>query len=336
MTAATAVAHPNIAFIKYWGNRDDALRLPASGSISMNLGSLQTRTSVAFEAGRDKDEIIISGKPAEGTAYQRVTDFLDAIRKLAGISKFARVESVSDFPAGAGIASSASAFAALALAGSGAAGLDLSEMELSRLARLGSGSACRSVPGGFVEWLPGQADADSYAITIAPPDYWDLLDCIAVISSEPKKTGSSEGHRLARTSPLQAGRIATSACRLEECRRAILHKDFNALAEIAEMDSGLMHAVMSTSTPPLIYYEPATMTVMKAVVQWRGEGLPVFHTIDAGANVHVITTSHQHDEVCRRLGQIPGVKDVLVSGTGGPARWIEGWAEEISTQKGYN
>ena len=212
---ATALAHPNIAFIKYWGNRDDQLRLPLTGSLSMALDGLDTVTRVNFNPDLTTDRFILNGLEQSGPVLERVAHFLDHVRRLAGITLFAQVESSNNYPSGAGIASSAAAFAALALAASRAAGLELSEAELSRLARLGSGSACRSVPGGFAEWLPGNGDADSYAVQIAPPEHWDLVDLIVVVDRSEKAVGSSAGHKLAETSPLQALRIAGVPERLE-------------------------------------------------------------------------------------------------------------------------
>lgn len=208
MQARTAVAHPNIAFIKYWGNRDAALRIPLNGSISMNLAGLETRTSVRFDESLSSDQFALNGQIQAGKPLHRVSVFLDGIRRLANLRLFAVVESENNFPLGAGIASSASAFAALALAGSQAAGLNLPEKDLSRLARLGSGSAARSVPSGYVEWQAGQSDADSFAFSIAGPDHWKLVDLIAIVDPLEKVTGSSEGHDLAATSPLNALRQA--------------------------------------------------------------------------------------------------------------------------------
>jgi diphosphomevalonate decarboxylase len=247
---------------------------------------------------------------------------------MSGMESHARVESANNFPTGAGIASSASAFAALALAATSAAGLQLSEKDLSRLARTGSGSACRSVPGGFVEWMPGVSDADSYAISIAPPDHWDLTDCVAIISREHKPTGSTSGHALADTSPLQAARLADAPRRLELCRRAIHERNFQALAQIAELDSNLMHAVMLTSTPPLFYWAPASLTIMETVQEWRRSGLPAFFTVDAGPNVHVICPSEHSEQVTRRLQALPGVLDVIAAAAGGPARLLSGGLEQ--------
>jgi diphosphomevalonate decarboxylase len=320
--AATVLAHPNIAFIKYWGNRDENLRLPANGSISMNLEGLETRTSVTFSVSNLEDSLILNSLPVSGTGLKRVSTFLDLVRQMAGIKMRAKVVSNNNFPLGAGIASSAAAFAALALAATQAAGLDLGEAGLSRLARRGSGSACRSIPGGFVEWLMGTGNSDSYAVSIAPSSHWNLADCIAVLSSEQKPTGSTEGHALAGTSPLQAARVTDAARRLEICRNAILQRDFATLAEIVELDSDMMHAVMMTSQPPLFYWQATTLTVMQAVREARSKGLPVCYTIDAGPNVHVITEATETERVSSLLGSIPGVMEVRGASVGGPARIV--------------
>ncbi|MBA4380288.1 MAG: diphosphomevalonate decarboxylase [Anaerolinea sp.] len=314
---ATGVACANIALIKYWGNRDSALRIPANGSLSMNLDGLFTRTTVNFQPSLALDELIINEREVTGKGLERVSAILDEVRTSAGLRAKAEVTSENNFPTGAGIASSAAAFAALALAASAAAGLEFSERELSRLARRGSGSACRSIPGGFVEWQAGTDDADSFAFSIAPPEHWRLTDCIALVSAEHKATGSTEGHALAATSLLQAARVADAPRRLDLCRRAILSRDFEAFAEIAELDSNLMHAVMMTSNPPLFYWQPATLTIMQAVREWRASGLPVCYTIDAGPNVHVITEAAEAARVADLLGSMPGVQKVLAAQVGG-------------------
>lgn len=319
---ATALAHPNIAFIKYWGNRDDTLRLPANGSISMNLAGLETRTTVAFDSKLASDQLTLNGAQASEEQRSRVSQILDLVRAVAGISSFALVESANNFPSGSGIASSSSAFAALALAASVAAGLQLDEAELSRLARRGSGSASRSVPGGFVEWHAGQRDADSFAVSIASPAHWALVDCIAVVSEAHKQVGSSAGHPLAATSPLQAGRLQGADARLAKVRNAVLGRDFAALAEVIELDSNLMHAVMMTSTPSLMYWQPASVAVMHAVRAWRAAGLPAAYTLDAGPNVHVITLTEHAAELGSRLAQIDGVIRILTAGAGEGARLL--------------
>ena len=322
MTTAIAQAFANIAFIKYWGNRDNTLRLPSNSSISMNLDGLYTRTTVSFQPSLPYDELIINGHEVRGAGSDRISYILDIIRGMANIHERAEVMSENNFPSGAGIASSAAAFAALALAGSKAAGLSLSEPELSRLARRGSGSAARSIPGGFVEWQAGTGEEDSYAFSIAEPDHWDLVDCVAIVSASHKKTGSTEGHSIAPTSPLQPARVADAPRRLEICRRAILERDFNAFASIAELDSDMMHAVMMTSTPALHYWKPASLDVMTCVRQWRAEGIPVCYTVDAGPNIHVICLAAEAQVVEKRLRAIQGVQNVLVARAGGAAKLV--------------
>ncbi len=328
MNTATAIAHPNIAFIKYWGNRDHALRLPANGSISMNLDGLYSRTRVTFTPELEQDTLRLNGTLVSGAGMQRVQAMLERVRHMSGLSWRARVESQNNFPTGAGIASSASAFAALALAASAAAGLRLDEAALSRLARTGSGSACRSVPAGFVEWHPGTADADSYAVSLAPPEHWALTDCIAVVSTRHKPTGSTQGHALADTSPLQASRVADTPRRLDLCRQAILQRDFEAFALVTELDCNMMHAVMMTSNPPLLYWSAATLEVMHAVQQWRATGLPVCYTIDAGPNVHVLCPKAYTSQVVAALTDLPGVQEVLPAAPGGSARLIASSPEQ--------
>jgi diphosphomevalonate decarboxylase len=320
ITSATAVACPNIALIKYWGNRDDALRLPINGSISMNLEGLSTRTTVSFQPSLAFDELIINGHEVMGKGLTRVSEILDIVRAAAGMVTKAEVVSENNFPTGAGIASSASAFAALALAATKAAGLEWPEPAISRLARLGSGSASRSIPSGFVEWKMGTGDEDCYAVSIAPPEHWALSDCVAIVSAGHKTTGSTEGHALASTSPLQAARVADAPRRLDLCRKAILERDFAQFAEIIEQDSDLMHAVMITSQPALFYWQPATLAVMEAVRALRKDGTPAAYTIDAGPNVHVICLQEHAEKTMGYLKSIPGVIDVLMAKVGGAAK----------------
>lgn len=321
MYTATAIANPNIAFIKYWGNRDNDSRLPVNGSISMNLDGLFTSTTVTFNSSR-QDSLKINDHAVVGKGLERVSSILDLVRGMAKIKECAEVVSTNNFPAGAGIASSAAAFAALALASSRASGLTLSEAQLSRLARRGSGSASRSIPGGFVEWKMGAGDDDSVAVSIAPPEHWNLADCIAIVSASHKKTGSTEGHAIAETSPLQNARVEDTPRRLDICRNAIINKDFDAFANIIELDSDMMHSVMMTSNPPLMYWQAATLGIFHEVRAWRASGLPVAYTVDAGANVHVLCLGYSAEEVKKRLRELPGVSDVLVAGVGGAARIV--------------
>jgi diphosphomevalonate decarboxylase len=325
--SATALAHPNIAFIKYWGNTDDALRLPANPSLSMNLGALRTITTVTFAQDLAGDELVINDRTVTGPGLERVTSVLDLIRDQARLPLAAWVESESNFPVGSGIASSAAAFAALSVAGAAAAGLKLSEAELSRLARRGSGSASRSVPSGYCEWRSGD-DSSSVAVSIASPEHWDLRDLVVVVSQEHKAVGSTGGHQLAGTSSLQAARVAGVSQRLEACREALLACDLATMGPIIEEDAIIMHAVMMSSHPALYYWNAATMALIQATQQWRAEGLPVYFSIDAGPNVHLICEAIQAEAVIAQARKIPGVTDVLCSGPGGPARVIAAGGED--------
>src|SRR5512142_1770936 len=264
-----AVAHSNIAFIKYWGNRDAGRRIPLNDSLSMNLDHATTTTTGEFDEQLSGDEITLGGIPASETAARRVVAHLNRVRALAKTECKARVESQNTFPTGAGIASSASGFAALTLAATHAAGLELSERELTVLARQASGSACRSIPPGFVEWITGWEPGNSYAVSIAPPEHWDLHDVIAIVSTEEKRVGSTEGHSAANTSPFLPERLNSLPVRLHRVRRAIFAKDLALLGPAIEEDAVELHFIAMTSRPPIFYWSPGMVRVIQAVQRWR-------------------------------------------------------------------
>lgn len=320
---ATAIAGSNIALIKYWGNRDEALRLPMNNSISITLDNAYTTTTVEFDARLKAEEVVINGQPMSGAEKNRVTRFLDALRVRLGFADYARVQSENNFPMASGIASSASAFAALAKATVGARGLDLTPAQISGLARLGSGSAARSVLGGFVEWQTGSGDADSVAVELAPPAHWHICDVIAIVATGEKKVKSTEGHTTAHSSPLYPARLAHVATTLEPLRRSIANRDFATLGDIAELDALSMHAVMMTATPSLLYWTPATTRLLHSIREWRAEGLPAYFTLDAGPNVHILTLPAEVETLRARLKAIPEVERVLVCNPGEGTRLVE-------------
>jgi diphosphomevalonate decarboxylase len=322
MRKATAVACANIAFIKYWGQRDAKLNLPANSSLSMNLDRLTTVTTVEFSSDYEDDVVILDGREERGQSRQRIVAHLDRVRAMARLQDKAKVISENNFPVGAGLASSASGFAALSLAASKAAGLELSEKELSILARFGSGSACRSVPGGFSEWTVGTSSESSFARQIAPPEHWDLRDVIAIVSRAHKRVGSTEGHARAATSRLHRARVASVADRLAQAKAALLKKDLTTLGRLIEEDAVSMHAVMMTSRPPIYYWLPGSIQLIHEVQNWRAEGLEVYFTFDAGPNAHLICQAADQTEVERRLKDIKEVLEVIVSGPGPGARVI--------------
>ncbi len=304
MKKATAVAGSNIAIVKYWGNRDDRLRMPANPSISLTLRELTTTTTVSFSASGGQDGATVDGKPLSGEGLGRVRALLDPLRRRAKTRARVRVASRNSFPAGAGLASSASAFAALAAAASAALGLDISPRQLSAVARLGSGSAARSVFGGFAE-----LGIDGTAWPLAPPGHWDLRDVAVLLSRAPKEVGSTEGHRRARSSPLYRPRLRFVEYTLPEVRAAILARDFPALARVAEADALAMHAVMATSDPPLVYWSRETLRLMEAVEGWRRGGLPCAWTLDAGPNLHILAPGGSSARVAARVREaVPGVE----------------------------
>jgi len=322
MAKVTAAAHPNIAFIKYWGRVDPELNLAANPSLSMNLGALTTVTTVEFCADQSVDVVIIDNEPATGQALARVVAHLDRIRALGAIQHRAHVVSRNGFPAGTGLASSAAGFAALSLAATRAAGLNLDEAALSRLARMASGSACRSVPAGFCLW-EGDSHESSFARQVAPPDHWDLRDVVAVVSYKHKAVGSYDGHKWAPTSPLYAARVAAVPALLDAVQKGIQERCLDTMGPAAETDALAMHAVMMTSQPGLLYWAAATVTVLQAVRAWRAEGLRIYFTMDAGPNVHCLCDPLEASEVERRLRDLEGVLDVLSSGPGGGVSLVE-------------
>jgi len=311
---ATAFSPANIAFIKYWGRLNHKLFLPVSTSSSMNLSGCNATTTVDFDPKYRKDEISIIG--ADGKEMQVTTEggeknvllfkTLDRIRHLAGINTKALVKSKLNFPLGAGIASSAagfSAFVAAACVASGRSDIFEDKLELSREIRLaGSPSAARSVLDGFVELLTGRKHSNGYARQIAGEKHWDLVDTVAVLTPEQKKVSSSEGHILAASSPFFIARKKYLKGKDGLVRKAILGKDFKALAELSEADSINMHAIMMTSKPAIYYLSSGSMDIINEVISWRNnEKMDVFFTFDAGPNAHVVSTSKYAPEIKKRL-----------------------------------
>lgn len=311
---ATAVAPSNIAFIKYWGRKDEVLRLPENGSLSMNLSGLQTTTTVEFSPEYKNDLIEINGIK-ESKEGNRAIRHLDRVRELAHIPLFAKVVSKNNFPIGTGLSSSASGFAALTVAASVAAGLRLSEKDLSILARQGSGSACRSIPDGFVEWVDGDTSDTSYSKSLYPTNYWDLVDVVAVVSEGRKDVATSDGQKLIGSSPFFAVRKTHIAEKLELAKNLLFEKNFPKFGELIEAEALELHAIMLTSRPSLIYWTPGTLLIMKLTKKWRREGIPVYFTINTGQDIHLICEKGTVGLVKDKLSEIPEVKDIIVNFT---------------------
>lgn len=319
---ATAIAPANIAFIKYWGKDDSVLRLPLNSSISMNLSGCRTTTTVEFFDSYDKDVVKSVDEAFSDKEITRVSTHLDRLRAKAGNSKRAHVVTKNSFPKSAGVASSASGFAALTVAGAGALGLKLSEKELSILARLGSGSACRSIPDGFVEWVKGNSSQTSYARSFYPHDYWDVRDVVVVESSQ-KEVGSTEGMDKIRTSPFWGRRLRDIPDRIKRVKKSLERRDLKMLGEVIEEDCVSMHAVAMTQKPPLFYWSGITAEIILAVREWREEGLSVYFTIDAGPNVHLICEARHEEVVVKKARTLSGVEQVIINKPARGARLVD-------------
>lgn len=318
----TVEAHPNIALVKYWGKRDRTLNLPAAGSFSLTLGPVRTRTRVSW--GADADSVTLNGNALAGAHLNKMTKFLDRIRTpaLGG----ATIESDNDFPTAAGLASSASGFAALAVAATRAASVELSDAELSELARLGSGSAARSVFGGFVRMRAGERSdgSDAVAEQVAPPEHWPLEMLLCVTAEGAKSISSTAGMNATQeTSPYFESWVNTVEPAVESAIEAVGARDFERLAAIAEASALQMHASAIAAVPGVLYWNAATVRMIHEVRSWRAQGIPAFFTVDAGPHVKVCVPAQAVDQVARMAEDVPGVLRVLRTRAAGGPRLVE-------------
>jgi len=314
---STFQASSDVALVKYWGKKDELLRLPENGSISLILSGLDTVTTVDFSPAYTKDEIIIQGESEEGEAA-RVIKHLDRIRALATKDKhnFAKVVSRNTFPKGTGLSSSGSGFAALTYAAVAALNLKLSEKEISILARQGSGTACRCACGGIVEWLDGSTSETSYSHTLFPPSHWDLRDVIAIVDEGKKLVSSTAGHQTAHTSPFYPVRLQNIKQKISNVKKALRERNFADLGDLVEAEALEFHSILLTSQPSLIAWYPGTIEVMLAVQQLRHQNIPAYFTINTGFNVHVLTLPEYEEKVVAALRKLSLVKKVLTAKIG--------------------
>lgn len=323
---AAAFAPSNIALTKYWGKRDEVLNLPLAPSISITLHELGSLTVVQPDANLTEDVMLVDDKPLDDAGMVKVRRVLGIIRQMAGSDVYAGLRSVNTVATARGLASSASAFAALAVAASQAYGLALDGAALSRLARTGSGSASRSIYGGYVKWLCGQeADGtDSYAVPLFATEHWPMKVLVAKVADTKKKVSSTLGMKAsARTSPLFAGWLQTCEQDVVLCEQALAKKDLELLAEVVEGNALAMHATMMATRPPLLYWKPATIAVVHEVRRLRSEGCACFFTIDAGSSVVVVVEEQDAKQVAAALAEIPGIEEVMQTKIGAGARLVE-------------
>lgn len=327
---ATAKAHTNIALIKYWGKRNEQLILPTNSSLSITLDNFYTTTTVEFKDDQETDVFFLNGKQADDRETKKISRFMDIIREQAGLKRHAIIHSINEVPTAAGFASSASGFAALAAAAAKAIGLDLDGSNLSRLARRGSGSACRSIYGGFVEWKMGEKEdgSDSYAVPIISENDWNLSILSVVLETKAKKVLSREGmKRTVETSVFYKGWLETIDNDLFGIKQAIEKRDFEQLGVIAERNAMKMHATTLGANPPFLYWHSGTLEVMEAVQTLRDHGVEAYFTIDAGPNVKVLCQPDDEKKVINSLSAMPIVKHIAVCHPGPGIAYIPASSE---------
>ncbi len=316
---ATAQAQPNIALIKYWGKRYVCRNLPAVGSLSLTLATLWTRMKVEFSTDIEADRLLVDGEIA-AAMLPRVSRCLD---QVAGCDRpHALIESDCNFPIAAGLASSASAFAALVVAANEACieagnivAASRTTLDLARLAGAASGSAARSLFGGIVELVAG--DDRINVATMKQPPAWPLRVVVAVTERGHKPVASGDAMILSeKSSPFYSSWVRNQDQDLEVARSAVETRDFAQLAAVSEHNCLKMHSVMWTSRPPVVYWKPATLACMEAIRALQSEGQPVFFTMDAGPQVKAICLPDNEAQVMKTLSEIEGVETVMSSGLG--------------------
>ena len=312
---AKARAHANIALIKYWGKSDEELSIPINSSLSLTLDAFFTETEVEFRDGILNDEFYLNGLEDLET-LPKVSKFLDLFRNIQGIDKRAIVKSYNHVPTAAGLASSASGFAALAAAANRASGLNCGNRELSTFARKGSGSATRSIYGGIVEWEKGWSDETSFAREIDSAD-WDIGMVIVVVNSSKKKITSREGMKsTVESSPLYSSWADESHKDMIMIKEAIAKRDFEKMGMITERNALRMHATMLGANPPIIYFEPKSILVMQIVNEIRESGIPCYFTMDAGPNVKILCRLSQSEIIKKRLLEDFSEEEIIISAAG--------------------
>lgn len=311
---ATCKSHPDIAFIKYWGKADPKTRIPQNNSISMGLSNLYSVCTIEFGPSFNQDTIeFLNEKIVKEEELQRIIMVLDRVRKLAKTNLRAKVVTKNSFPKGAGIASSGSGLSAVTMAACWALRLKLSRIELSKLARLASGTACRRIIDGFVEWHKGTNSNNSYSVQLFPPDYWQIADIVVIVAETMKKVRSTKGHSLADTSPFQKVRLKNIPAKIKAIKVAMKKKDFTVFGQILESEALNFHTIALTSQPPILYWEGTTMEIMKRVQEWRDQGLESYFTIDAGPTVHIICQPKDVQRLKKRLKTISGIQRLSVN-----------------------
>lgn len=320
----TAKANTNIALIKYWGKKDESLFIPTNDSLSLTLDEFYTQTTVQFSSQLKQDKVIFDSKElsSRDNQYKSITNFLNLIRKKANCNSKAIVDTKNTVPNSAGFASSASGFAALTAASSKAIGLNLSNTELSKLARRGSGSATRSIFGGFVQWHAGNSDQTSYAENIS--NNTNNIRIISIINSKsPKKISSRQGMRLSKTSPIFPMWIKVAKKNLQTIKKAIQSDNINLIGAIAEYNALCMHATTVTAQKPFTYFNKSTIDTINYIIHLRNNfNLHCYFTIDAGPNVKLICSKNELELIMDLLTKKFDLNNLVVAHSGSGIKYL--------------
>lgn len=316
MNRGKARAYTNIALIKYWGKRDESYALPMNSSLSLTLECFFTETEVIFSDSFNEDTFYLNDNLQDKGGTEKISSFLDLFREVSNNPIKATVKSNNFVPTAAGLASSASGFAALAAAANIASNLNLNPRDLSMYARQGSGSATRSIYGGFVEWQRGTSEKDSYAIAIDDAK-WDIGMVIVVVNSKEKSVSSRDGMKhTVETSPFYKIWTKSAEEDIIEIKQAIANRDFERVGSITERNGLMMHATMLGADPPLSYWEPDSVLVMQIVRELRKKGILAYFTMDAGPNVKILCRLSEANKIADRLRQVFNEDQVIVTGPG--------------------
>lgn len=319
MNSVTARAHTNIALIKYWGKKDQQLFLPYTSSLSLTLDAFYTDTTVSFAT---QDEFYLNQVKQDQKATDKVFRFVELFREQSPIKTPIKIESTNHVPTAAGLASSASAYAALAVALNRLYQFDLDKTTLSTYARRGSGSATRSLFGGFVEWQKGDSNETSCAVPVDEAN-WDVQMLICIVSGSEKKISSREGMALTvQTSPFYPAFVEENQTDLAEIKTAIKEQNFQQMGQIAERNALRMHATMLGATPPFTYFEPKSIETIHRVQALREQGIPCYITMDAGPNVKILVQKPHLEEVKQQLSDLFNADEMIVAGPGKGAQII--------------
>lgn len=312
--SVTARAHTNIALVKYWGKKNQELIIPMNNSLSLTLDHFYTDTTVTFDKELEHDTFYLNNKLKDDP---KIKSFMNLVRSLANIKTFATIDSVNHVPTQAGLASSASAYAALAKAASCAAGLNLNKTDLSRLARRGSGSACRSIYGGFVEWQQGTNDTNSYAVPFLENVDWDISVLAIVLNSKEKKITSRLGMQsVVASSPYYQAWVETCQQNISDLKKAILARNFDEMGRISEENAMKMHALNLSASPHFNYFEPESLIAMRLVEELRQTGISCYYTLDAGPNVKVLCLRKDVTAIKKKLSTVFSPEQLLLSSPG--------------------